>query len=183
MAPWTYLLLAQHLGLAASTTPGVVGWGHCRSWLVSIQSWASKGLLYSPSFPPVQTKTPFKTPCTPRWGATMGLHPQGRPMALLPTRAGLGNKWATVCKEIWWVRGSDTWHQGFASLAERVFGQIPCIALELEQKPTRMQSCPSLHQGKPQSPRTLQSPVCEGTRAELLLVCLLSPAFFFFFCG
>lgn len=141
---------AQHLGLAAPAPPGVPSRGH--SWL-SIPSWPCKGLLCIPGHLPALTIPPFKVPRTPRLGATTGLPDQVNPALLRPGHPCKGHMGEQTSYSL--LRdlvGSGAWytaHWASTGLTEQVFGRIPHIALELEQKPNRTKSCPLLHPGKP----------------------------------
>lgn len=121
------------------------------SRLVSIPSWPCKGLLCSPGRLPTLTIAPFKVVCTPRLGSTTGLRDQVNPGLLRPRHPRMGQTGEQmIYSSLRDLVGSGAWyaaHRASADLAKRVFGQIPHVALELEQKPTRAKSCPSLHPG------------------------------------
>lgn len=125
----------------------------CGFWLVSIPSWPCKGLLCSPGRLLVLTIAPFEVTRTPRLGATTGLRDQVNPAPLCPGHPREGDMGEQTSYSLLRdLAGSGAWHtahRATTGLAKRVFGQIPHIALELEQKPTRTKSCPSLHPGNP----------------------------------
>lgn len=141
------------------------------SWLVSIPNRPCKGFLCSPHRLPATTIAPFKVPHTPRLGARTGLRDRVNPAPPRPghPRQGqIGEQTSySLLGGLVGLRAWYTAHRAAAGLAEWVFGWIPYIALQLEQKPTRMKFCPALHAG---SPQTLECPVCEGTELRELHV-------------
>lgn len=176
-------LASRHAPVGTWALRGTWGWQRwppwgwwaeviCGFWLVSIPSWPCKGLLCSPGRLPVLTIAPFKVTQTPRLGATTGLRDQVNSAPLCPGHPREGEMGEQTSYSL--LRdlvGSGAWHtahRATTGLAKRVFGQIPHIALELEQKPTRTKSCPSLHPGTstPPPPPTLQHPVCEELKEE-----------------